>query len=85
MNSADFDSAIRRFDPSRPSQLNRFVLLLILNGFLLLILNVCRHFVRQPVRVPLTGCGQHALFGALGVTDVTLLRPVRRQFVGRIS
>jgi hypothetical protein len=60
-NQTDFDSAIRRFDPSRPSHLillgnrtlfRRFVL----NGLLLLILNVCLHFVRQPVCVPVAGC-----------------------------
>lgn len=47
------------------------------DGFLLPILNVCRHFVRQPVRVPLASCRQHALLGALGLADVALLRPVR--------
>lgn len=73
---------IAGFDPSRPSQLKSLsnhplFRAFILNAFLLLILNVCRHFVRQPVRVPLTGCGQHALLGALGVTNVALLRPMR--------
>jgi hypothetical protein len=80
-NQADFDSAIRRFDPSRPSQLmllaNRTLFRrFILNGFLLLILNVCRHFVHQPVRVPLASRREHALLSALRVADVALLRPV---------
>jgi hypothetical protein len=47
-----------------------------MNGFLLLILNVCRHFVRQPARMPLAGCSQHALLGALGIANLALLRPV---------
>jgi hypothetical protein len=81
-NQADFDSAIRRFDPSRPSQLKSLsnhplFRAFILNAFLLLTLNVCRHFVRQPVCVPLRGGREHALLGALGVTNVALLRPMR--------
>ena len=48
----------------------------ILNGFLLLILNVCRHFVHQSVRVPLASRREHALLGALRAADVALLRPV---------
>jgi hypothetical protein len=51
-DQADFDSAMRRFGPSRPSQLillrNRTLFRrFILNGVLLLGLNVCRHFVHQ--------------------------------------
>jgi hypothetical protein len=53
-----------------------FVQGFILNAFLLPIPNVCRHFVRQPMRVPLTGSREHTLLGAFSVTNVALLRPV---------
>lgn len=78
---ADFDSAIQRFDPSRPSQLkslsnHTLFRAFILNAFLLLILNVCHRFVRQPVCVALAGGREHAFLGALGVTNVPVLRPM---------
>jgi hypothetical protein len=89
-NQTDFDSAIPWFESRRPSQtrslIDRALFCrdvcssgVILNAFLLLVLNVCSRGVRQTVRMPLPGGGQSPFHRPRGVALIGLLALVSGQ------